>query len=148
MSKYKRSVVVYGGRDFTNRRVVCRFLDRLHRKYDFDFLVAGGASGVDTFAVDWARERGIPYKEEPADWSNLDAKPCVIKTNRAGKRYNALAGPARNQSMLDKYKPRYAIEFPGGTGTLDMHQRVAVRLAFGLMDRLITIRRKRNAPHR
>ena len=143
MAKYKRSVVVYGGRDFTNTRVIYRFLDRFHRKYDFDFLVAGGAPGVDSIAVQWAKERGIPCKEEPADWSNLDAQPCLVKTNSAGRKYNALAGPARNQTMLDKYKPRYAIEFPGGTGTLDMHQRVALKLAFGKMDRLLTVRRKK-----
>jgi len=142
---FKASVVVYGGRDFNNERVVFKFLDKLHAKYEFDFVIAGGADGADKLAIAWAKSRKIRFKEEPADWTNLEAKPCVVKYRRDGQAYNALAGPARNQLMLDKYKPMYAVEFPGGTGTKDMHQRVALKLAFGLMEKLITIKAKRKS---
>ena len=138
---YQQVVVVYGGRDFGNRKVLFKKMYKFHAKYDFDFIVAGGADGVDKLAIEWAKDAGLPFKEEPADWSNLDVKPCLVKTGKYGP-YNALAGLARNQSMLDKFKPKYAIQFPGGTGTEDMRKRVCIKMAFGLLDKHITVRKR------
>lgn len=37
--------------------------------------------------------------------------------------YKGAAGPVRNEAMVN-LRPDLAIEFPGGTGTTDMHKRL------------------------
>jgi hypothetical protein len=48
-------------------------------------VVSGGASGVDTLGERFARERGIPVRRFPADWS----------------RFGRSAGPRRNREMAE-----------------------------------------------
>ena len=47
-------------------------------------ILEGGATGVDTFAREYAKKKGIAWKEYPADWDKL------------GK----AAGPIRNEKMI------------------------------------------------
>lgn len=68
------------------------------------FVIAGGARGADSAAIDWAVVNWCDFKEFPADWG------------KHGKR----AGFIRNQQMLDEGKPDLMIAFPGGRGTADM----------------------------
>lgn len=68
------------------------------------FVIAGGARGADSVAVEWARARGIPSEVYRADWN---------------KHQNA-AGPIRNTEMLVEGKPDRVVAFPGGKGTADM----------------------------
>jgi hypothetical protein len=72
-------------------------------------IIAGGASGADTSAIDWAKARGATYQEYPAEWEKY------------GPNY---AGFIRNQEMLDKELPDLCIAFPGYRGTKDMVRRV------------------------
>ena len=71
-------------------------------------IVEGGATGADRQARYWAKERGIPFETEPAEWDT----------------HGKAAGPIRNSLMLEKYKPDLAIGFPGGDGTADMAGKV------------------------
>jgi hypothetical protein len=49
-------------------------------------VVSGGARGVDSWAVDFARARGLHFEEYPADWD----------------RYGKSAGYHRNRDLVDK----------------------------------------------
>lgn len=135
-----RTVVVFGGRDFNRRSVVFARLDKFHEKYNFEKVVAGGATCVDTYAIEWAKSRGVKYKEEPAAWTDM-SDPCLRRTGKHGE-YNALAGSKRNQSMINKHKPQFAVEFPGGSGTKDMSKRVKVAMVFGIVDKHIIVKAK------
>ncbi len=112
-------VLVCGGRDFEDRDMVIRELEqRLCPDPDPDdmttwlpppdlVIIHGGASGVDTFADEWAVVNWVPtdpYEVTKEEWDRL------------GK----AAGPLRNQQMLDEGKPDLVIAFPGGKGTADM----------------------------
>lgn len=119
----KHFVVVFGGRKFNNKKIFYRFMDRYHAKYKFTDVVSGGASGTDTLAIEWAKDNRLSVHIERAQWQDF-REPCLRKSGPFGD-YNALAGSNRNQLMIDKYKPQYAVEFPGGTGTADMSKRVA-----------------------
>jgi YspA, cpYpsA-related SLOG family len=70
-------------------------------------LVHGAARGADALAADWAESQGIDVWAMPADW----------------ERNGRIAGPLRNQQMLDDAKPALVIAFPGGSGTRDMVRR-------------------------
>lgn len=99
-------VIVCGGRDFNDYARVCEVLDRLHASRPFAVLRHGAARGADSLAGRWARERGVPEEQVPANWT----------------RDRKAAGPIRNQQMLDMGAD-LVVAFPGGRGTEDMVKR-------------------------
>ena len=105
-------VLVCGGRDFDDARLMNSVLDRLHTENFFTVLIHGNARGADRIADAWACRRGVPrepYGVPQGEWDELGKK----------------AGPLRNQRMLDEGKPDMVVAFPGGGGTKDMVRRAA-----------------------
>lgn len=100
-------ILVFGGRDYSDREAVFGALDRVARKYVITAVIHGAASGADSLAGDWARSRHVLECRYPADWQAEGRS----------------AGPKRNQRMLDEGKPDGAIAFPGGRGTAGMKRR-------------------------
>lgn len=100
-------VLVCGGRDFTNARLLYGALDRLAREVLVDCIIEGDARGADRMAGYWAKKNRVDLRLFPADWT----------------KHGKAAGPIRNQQMLDKGKPDLVIAFPGGSGTADMVSR-------------------------
>lgn len=98
------TLVVTGGRHYKDMQYAWRKLDGIHTAYEVFLLVNGKASGLDFFAEEWARARGIAHVEVPADWARL----------------GNLAGTVRNRKMLQDWSPALCAAFPGGTGTADM----------------------------
>lgn len=101
------TVIVCGGRDYNDKRVMIRVLDALRTEASIEFVVTGGQRGADTIGLQWAEYRGVPHAKEevtPQEWT---------QRGRA-------AGPMRNRRMLHKYAPDLVIAFPGHTGTADM----------------------------
>lgn len=97
------SVGIVGSRAFTNFKILEEMLDRLQEKYEFTIekIVSGGAPGADSLAVKYADKNEIGYTVFPAQWSNLDVKPCVIKYNQYNKPYNSMAGFIRNKDIVE-----------------------------------------------
>lgn len=108
------TVIVCGGRTFRDSKKVNDVLRALwieQRAAGATLtIVAGGATGADQLARDWARgcaKEGVAFIEVAADWAQ----------------HGDAAGPIRNQLMLDRHQPDLVIAFPGGTGTADMVRR-------------------------
>jgi predicted Rossmann-fold nucleotide-binding protein len=97
-------VLVCGGRNFENRAMLHATLDYLHADRGCAVVIAGGARGADTLAVEWAKEREVMVEVYMAEWDQFGRK----------------AGPIRNQRMLDEGKPDLVVAFPGGRGTAGM----------------------------
>ena len=97
-------ILVCGGRDFCDRTLLGRELDRLHRLSSLSLVIHGAAQGADALAGAWAQNRGIEEVRFPADW----------------KKHGRAAGPLRNKQMLDEGKPDLVVAFPGGRGTANM----------------------------
>lgn len=135
------TVVVSGGRNFSNKKVVFNRLDKFHQKYRFSTLVHGNATGLDTLAKEWALSKGITEISCDAKWKDIDVPGAVIKRSRYGA-YNVVAGIQRNQFMIDQYKPDYAIIFPGGNGTADMKNRCLQAKKSGIIKKVITVRKR------
>ena len=117
-------LVITGGRNGRDAGLVNRALTAVHRKHGIRLLVQGEAAGFDRLCKDWARSHGIPTADEPADWDDVDRPGAVVRKRRDGKLYDAAAGGARNQRMIDKHKPDAGVAFPGGSGTADMVRRM------------------------
>lgn len=101
-------LIICGGRYFDDHELFHTAVTRWIEAHGWPSeIVAGGASGADAMARDWARENGVAYTEFPADWA------------RWGKK----AGPLRNAGMAS-----YACDgvrggclaLPGGKGTANM----------------------------
>lgn len=105
------TVLVCGGRDYSNQKKVFEVLDKLLRASELSNkklrIVHGAAKGADYIANKWAETRKAEVVSYPAKW------------NEHGK----AAGPFRNQEMLTKESPDVIIAFKGGKGTKDMIQR-------------------------
>ena len=99
-SKSPVVLLVCGGRDYTNRKVVFDALDQ----WNVELLIHGGATGADALADQWAKEREVNTLRVPAKWKKIGGKQ---------------AGPIRNKEMA-AMKPDVLVAFPGGTGTANM----------------------------
>lgn len=106
-------LLVCGGRDYTNKNTLYRFLSAMNSDGEVSVIIHGDAQGADTLAKNWAIENEVPHIPFPADW----------------KTHGKAAGPIRNQKMLDEGKPNLVIAFAGGKGTQDMINRA---IAHGL----------------
>ncbi len=114
-------ILVCGGRDFTDQKLLVITLDNLATEYNLwappdefgntlplgMYIIAGGAKGADALAIDYAVVNWIPFKVYKANW----------------KKYGRAAGAIRNQQMLEEGKPDLVAAFPGNKGTADMVER-------------------------
>lgn len=97
-------LLVCGGRNYDERKVLNRALTELHAAREISLVITGGASGADFLAKRWAQVQRIPVCEFPSNWDYQ---------GRA-------AGPVRNKAMLDFAKPDLVVAFPGMNGTANM----------------------------
>jgi hypothetical protein len=96
-------VCVCGGRNYNDKLLLYKTLDKfLNVRNDF-IIINGDAAGADRLSTEWAKERNIKYELFPADW----------------KTYKKAAGPIRNKQMIDSHID-LLIAFPGGNGTKNM----------------------------
>jgi hypothetical protein len=94
------------------QRQMDRFAERNSKKYRPDDnwlpsdieIIAGGATGVDTAAIDWACSNWLRWQVFTADWET----------------HGRAAGYIRNKQMRDEGKPDIVLAFPGGKGTANM----------------------------
>jgi hypothetical protein len=102
-------VLVCGGRKFADIKFLRQELDKIHEVFPITCIIEGGAGGADYLSGCWSRQRGLKdHASFEADWDN----------------WGKMAGPIRNQRMIDEGKPDYYVAFPGGPGTADMVRRL------------------------
>ncbi len=114
-------VIIAGGRNFKPKRMHYKILHELHKEHIFTKIHSGKANGADTFGEEFAKIHQITVVEHPANWEDIEATPCVIKTNKRGTQYNCLAGFVRNEDMA--ISADAVVLFKGGSGTNDMRKR-------------------------
>lgn len=77
-------VIVCGGRDFDDKKLLTESLDKILAEYSDIEIVSGRARGADTLGEEYAAEHNLPCATFPAKW------------NQFGK----AAGYIRNAQML------------------------------------------------
>lgn len=106
------------------------FVEQAVAKSGFDIteVVSGKEpTGVDKLGEIWAKHNGIPIKPFRARWDDLSFPDALIKVNRWGKEYDALAGFRRNHLMSVYADALIAIWYKESSGTLDMLERMEAR---------------------
>ena len=62
-------VIIAGSRDFDDYKLLCKYCDfYLQSQTDIE-IVSGTAKGADQLGEKYAKEKGYPVKQFPADWS-------------------------------------------------------------------------------
>jgi hypothetical protein len=101
--------------------------DALEVGYTGIEVMHGCAEGADTIAGQWARRNGLLVRERPADWEGPCGPECPPghrRRNRRGTEYCPLAGPRRNQRMVDEQPLLFvAAHHRGSSGTADCIRR-------------------------
>lgn len=92
-------IAIVGSRDFQDYNLL---MDALLPYQDaIETVITGGATGTDALAMRWSetvlgREATVIYP----DWYDLTAPEAVVKYNKQGTPYNALAGLIRNKQIV------------------------------------------------
>jgi len=81
-------LIIAGPRDWYDPEALSGYLDNWYATRDcqIDHIITGGATGVDTAALYWAKMQTSSIEVIPADWN----------------RYGLSAGPIRNREMVEK----------------------------------------------
>lgn len=97
-------ILVCGGRDYNNRVMVNKVLNKQLKKHKELHIIQGGARGADTLAFRWAAMTKSSTRTFSANWD----------------KFGKAAGYIRNSEMLKEGQPDLVIAFPGGRGTAMM----------------------------
>ena len=96
-------LIIAGGRDFSDYNLLQLETQRFLVEQNFNpkevTIISGKAYGADTLGEDFANKYHFPIIEMPAKWDDIENPIRLIKTRRDGTKYNALAGPIRNEEM-------------------------------------------------
>lgn len=120
-------VIIAGSRNIVDYKHVEDAMFKSNAYKHVTEVVSGGARGVDTLAIDWAKKHKVKYTVKKAEWNNLKAAGAVIeidhndKSESLGYRYyNSRAGLQRNEEMGNYADALVAIWDGESTGTLHM----------------------------
>ena len=78
-------VIVAGGRDFKNYKLLKCTLDSFQQEYgNITEVVSGGARGSDKLGEQYANENNIPIKRFVPDWEGLGKKAGHVRNRKMG----------------------------------------------------------------
>lgn len=103
-------VIIAGGRDIEDWDALTDAIKE--SGFEITHVISGGADGVDTMAVEWAKQEEIPWTVYPAKWKKYRAMGMVKR-----------AGIDRNQQMSEVGEALIAVWDGQSTGTKDMIDR-------------------------
>jgi len=116
-------VAIVGGRDFNDIGLLTRKCNKflaLKRSQGYRIQVlCGMAKGADLLGKEYAKRINYEVIEFPANWHDLEEKPCKVRTNNYGD-YNTLAGMNRNQRMRNAADAIIAFWDGESSGTKEM----------------------------
>lgn len=116
-------IIIAGSRSITDLIHVEKAMNLSNARTKATEIVSGGAKGVDTLAIAWAKKYNVPVKVMKAKWDDLDAPGaviCVHPNPQIDGFYNKAAGIQRNHEMGDYSDALVAIWDGVSPGTKDM----------------------------
>lgn len=88
MNRYR--VIIAGGRDFNDFERMVDFCDYYLQNKTSIEIVSGKAKGADSLGEQYAKLRGYPIVEYPADWNKLGKAAGPIRNKEMAKYADAL----------------------------------------------------------
>ena len=77
-------VIIAGGRDYNNYAFLAQIMDDFAKENNVEEVVCSCAAGADSLGAKWAKERGIPVKEFPAEWDVFGKKAGILRNHDMG----------------------------------------------------------------
>ena len=78
-------VIVAGGRDFKDYKLLKETLDNFQQEYgNITEIISGGARGSDKLGEQYANENNIPIKRFVPDWNGLGKKAGFVRNRQMG----------------------------------------------------------------
>lgn len=74
-----RRIAIVGSRDYPAADLVRAYVEQLPRD---SVVISGGATGVDSWAVEVAQTCGLPVEVFPADWARLGRKAGPLRNGQ------------------------------------------------------------------
>ena len=123
------NLIVAGGRDFKDFELGFKLIDKVtvNTPKENITIVCGKAKGADTCGEEWYelhKHEGVQISYHIPDWDDISVEGVVIKKNRFGKPYNAVAGHWRNSAMENEATHLIAFWDEVSTGTRDMIRKI------------------------
>ena len=72
-------VIVCGGRDFDDKKLLTESLDKILAEYSDIEIVSGRARGADTLGEEYAAEHNLPCATFPAKWNQFGKAAGYIR---------------------------------------------------------------------
>lgn len=113
---------IVGSQNFNRKKLLYQVIDGINEERKITLIISGGAKGADTLAIDYAKDKGIPYKIHKAMWNDLNQPGAVIKQSPYGS-YDAYAGIRRNEYIVDDSDRVVAFWDEKSPGTLNTIKR-------------------------
>lgn len=108
INKYFK-VIVAGSRDYANKTYIYNKLDILLSKINKPVqIVSGLAKGVDSIAVEYAKDRGLSLKTFEAHWDDYGKKAGILRNIEMGDYADALVAFRLNNSVGTTHMIEYA----------------------------------------
>lgn len=125
----KMYLIVAGGRTFNNFEIGFKVLDEVTSNTEKCNItvVCGKAAGGDKCGEEWYKihkHEGVEISEHIPDWNDIEVEGAVVKYNKFGKPYNAVAGHWRNSDMENEATHLVAFWDGRSTGTRDMINKI------------------------
>ena len=107
-SKYFK-VIVAGSRTYNNKNFIYNKLDMLRSKIDKPIqIVSGLAKGVDSIAVDYAKDKNLSIKTFEALWNEHGKKAGILRNIEMGNYADALVAFRLDNSVGTSHMIDYA----------------------------------------
>jgi hypothetical protein len=72
------TVLVCGGRYFSDAQHLCRALNTLHAERQIVKIINGGSTPADNIAVRWALKYGVEFHTFPTEWTKHGSKATLM----------------------------------------------------------------------
>lgn len=128
-------VIVAGGRDFDDKRMLYNVLDRMFIPQDFVLpehtleIVCGCAEGADYLGEHWAITNWAPVKYFPADWERYGKGAGMVRNREMAEYSDALVafwdGESRGTSNMIQEALKHGLEvhvFPYRTKEVESNE--------------------------
>lgn len=99
-------VGIVGSRSITNYKKVKEYLDAFKDiTLSEIFVISGGAKGVDSLAIKWAKENNLQYKEILPDWDKYGKKAGMLRNTQIAEECDELIAfwDGRSKGTMDTF---------------------------------------------
>lgn len=108
-------VVIAGGRDFSDYKLLRETMDNLLSKITDEItVVCGQARGADTLGEQYAKEKGYDVDYYPADWAKYGRRAGYMRNEQMAQNADALAafwdGKSRGTKSMIELAMKYGLK--------------------------------------